>query len=116
MLRRAGQLLRAHYQTLELDQRQLVTAHVIGPHSLAFACHACTLRHRMSLCMWVRMSALACACNLYVSSQRAQVKATVMAWVRGAGAGPGQQPPFLRNKIAQVLVCIVQVRLSLVVW
>ena len=33
-----------------------------------------------------------------------------MAWVRGAGAGPGQQPPFLRNKIAQVLVCIVQVR------
>lgn len=39
-----------------------------------------------------------------------QVKATVMAWVRGAGAGPGQQPPFLRNKIAQVLVCIVQVR------
>lgn len=39
-----------------------------------------------------------------------QVKVTVMAWVRGAGAGPGQQPPFLRNKIAQVLACIVQVR------
>lgn len=39
-----------------------------------------------------------------------------MAWVRGAGAGPGQQPPFLRNKIAQVLVCIVQVIPSLVVW
>ncbi|KAK9827309.1 hypothetical protein WJX81_002974 [Elliptochloris bilobata] len=41
--------------------------------------------------------------------QRRLVKATVMAWMRAAGAGPGQQPPFLRNKIAQVLVCIVQV-------
>ena len=39
-----------------------------------------------------------------------------MAWVRGAGAGQAQQPPFLRNKIAQVLVCIVQVSPSLVVW
>ncbi len=42
----------------------------------------------------------------------AQVKAAVMAWVRGAGAGPGQQPAFLRNKIAQVLVCMVQVRMA----
>ena len=39
-----------------------------------------------------------------------QVRQTLLAWVRGAGAAdPTNVPPFIRNKIAQLVVFVIQV-------
>lgn len=36
---------------------------------------------------------------------------TLLSWIRGAGAAdPTNIPPFIRNKIAQLVVFVVQVR------
>ena len=42
---------------------------------------------------------------------RLQVRQTLLAWLRGAGAAnTASVPPFIRNKIAQLVVFIIQVR------
>jgi len=109
---RAAQLLRARYDTLEPEERQLVRPAPPPPPSAQCA-HPplCSSPAPHGWCTGVPLRAPAGRRSRSTAAlPAAQVKAAVMAWVRGAGAGPGQQPAFLRNKIAQVLACMVQVR------